>query len=77
MSLPLEPLWLNWFMLALGLICFDLLLAGKLLFRLGLAALLTALGARLLGDGLWPLHFALFALLFFLILRFGARFLGK
>ena len=77
MTFPLHPLWLNWFLLALGLICLDLLLGGRLLFRLGLAALVTSLAARLLGDEIWPLHFALFLVFSFLILRFGAKLWGK
>lgn len=77
MTFPLDPLWLNWFLLALGLICLELLIGSGRIFRLGLAALLTSLGARLLGDGLWPLHFALFLVLSFLILRFGAKLWGK
>lgn len=73
MNLLLDPVWWNWYLLGVALMCLELLLPGVFLFWLGLGALATGTVVQFVsGAFYWPyqwLIFGIFSLLSVFLVR--------
>lgn len=78
MDFPLlDPVWWNWYLAGVLLICLELVVPGSLIVWFGLGALVAGLVTHLTGGIYWPYQFLIFAVFSLVSLLVGRRFIKQ
>lgn len=78
MDFPLlEPVWWNWYLAGVILICLELLLPGVIIVWFGLGAIVAGLVTQIAGGMYWPYQYLIFAGFSLVSLLLGKRFIKQ
>lgn len=78
MSLPLlEPVWWNWYLAGILIMCLEILIPGNIIIWFGVGALGTGLFTQITGGPDWTVQFICFSLCSLVALWLGRKFIRK
>ncbi|MDR2504154.1 MAG: NfeD family protein [Deltaproteobacteria bacterium] len=77
LHLLLEPVWWNWYLAGVLLLCLEIMLSGVFILWFGLGALATGLFLQISGGFYWPYQMAFFAIVSVCSLLIGRRLIRR
>lgn len=73
----LEPVWWNWYLAGVLLLCLEIIVSGVFILWFGLGALTTGLFLQISGGFYWPYQMACFAIVSVCFLFIGRRLIRR